>query len=362
MSDFRIAFCVLCGLPAAGKTSFLNFVSTLLIGKNKTNSSTAKSIISEETGTDYMKVVGIHYDIVIPYQVYQEQSVGEQPQQAVKIWKNSRQDVLLLMNVLIHGLLACAGKRQFYISQPEGNNDDLWKRFVQLLQPLATSWEPSVNKVLIVIDDNMHLRSMRYEYYKLAREYGVGYCQIFLDIELDKALERNIHRTGVDQVSEDVITKMAKTLEVPDPSKNSWEKLSLTISDDVEIDWDLVISFIKTAFLNAVQPVVRKNQEESATSRSQCSSSVLHQADLILRKCVSSWLAENKLNHSLSEFQQCVKHANHTKESILSKLHQGDCDISVSLVAESQNAARDPQCLLYKFIEDLFLTQIKTKL
>ncbi|KAH9491522.1 hypothetical protein Btru_032279 [Bulinus truncatus] len=308
--------------------------------------------------TPPIMVVSIQYDDLLPFPLDTEQF--SEILQDVKVWKHSRHEVLLSIDALIQALHSCKGKDIFSILKPEGVNNDLWKRFLHSVEPLAESWTSQTNKVLIIVDDNMHLRSMRYEYYKLARAKGAGYCQIFMEISPENALVRNSQRPGDHKVANDVILRMAKTFEIPDRSKNSWEKFSMTIPYESAVQMDEIISFLRAAFANPFQPLQSEKNEVGSFSRSQCSLSLIHQADLILRKCVSLWLAECKISCTSSELPQCVQHASHIKELILSKLRNEEIDdVPCFETASLQHAAQDPECLLFKFIKNLFFTNIK---
>ncbi len=48
----------------------------------------------------------------------------------------------------------------------------------------------------IVVDDNMHLRSMRREIYVIARNYGLPHLTVFVDVPIQIALERNESRNS----------------------------------------------------------------------------------------------------------------------------------------------------------------------
>jgi tRNA uridine 5-carbamoylmethylation protein Kti12 len=82
--------------------------------------------------------------------------------------------------------------------------------------------------------------SMRYEFYQLARKYETGFCQLHLEVDPSEALARNSRRGPDSQVPDDVITKMARKLESPNPLQNSWEKFSFSLKfDQVENNFRL---------------------------------------------------------------------------------------------------------------------------
>jgi O-phosphoseryl-tRNA(Sec) kinase len=100
------------------------------------------------------------------------------------------------------------------------NND-----FVEKLNFSSTAHD----RILIVIDDNSYLRSMRYPYYQMARRHSCGFCQLHLAADVSTAIKRNAAREAGLRVEESVIRTMAEKLEPPDPLSNPWEMFSFSI-------------------------------------------------------------------------------------------------------------------------------------
>ena len=59
-------------------------------------------------------------------------------------------------------------------------------------------------------------------------------------------------------------------------------------------DLDSIYKLIAAALAEPFEPVAEVDSEEKELSRVQCSKSVLHQADQILRKLIAREMAENK--------------------------------------------------------------------
>ena len=59
-------------------------------------------------------------------------------------------------------------------------------------------------------------------------------------------------------------------------------------------DLDSIYKLIAAALAEPFEPVAEVDSEEKELSRVQCSTSVLHQADQILRKLIAREMAENK--------------------------------------------------------------------
>lgn len=86
-------------------------------------------------------------------------------------------------------------------------------------------------KSIVLLDDNMYYRSMRRSYYNLAKQYGIGYCQVYVVCSVDIAIERNNTRSD-NKVPQEVIQEMATKLEPP--GDNNWEKYSCNLYSDRE--------------------------------------------------------------------------------------------------------------------------------
>ena len=93
---------------------------------------------------------------------------------------------------------------------------------------------------LVIIDDNMHLRSMRHRCYQIARSRTAAFLQIHIQCPLSKAIERNrtrpVHYSSEGyQVPEPSVMRMAEAMEPP--STESWEHQHLIVSaEDLEND------------------------------------------------------------------------------------------------------------------------------
>ena len=81
---------------------------------------------------------------------------------------------------------------------------------------------------LVVIDDNMHYRSMRRAFYRVAREARLALCNVCLPLAVDAAVERDAAREPPQRVGRATIELMAETLQWPEPDKHPWETCSIT--------------------------------------------------------------------------------------------------------------------------------------
>ncbi|XP_059175789.1 L-seryl-tRNA(Sec) kinase-like isoform X2 [Physella acuta] len=280
----QVCICVLCGLPTAGKTSLLNSLKLSLQ-------------TLEQVGQLKFAVVGIEYDSLLSVSEHQE----------VKEWKLARRQVLTLVRNLIPVL------RQQTISMecPDGVSCETWSKFGPVLQEVTRLWNPGITQVLVVIDDNMYLRSMRYEYFQLSRELSTGFCQVYLEHGVAEAIRANQTRGSVG-VTCASIQRMGQSLEPPDGSRFWWEKQSITLQPFTEGHIQKVASLVQTALEKPSQAVEERG---AAPVHSE-----LHKADLVLRKCVSSWLAECQQSERKETLQQQSKKAHEIKVKVLTAL------------------------------------------
>ncbi|KAK6749068.1 hypothetical protein RB195_001588 [Necator americanus] len=66
----------------------------------------------------------------------------------------------------------------------------------------------------VIVDDNFYLRSMRRPFERMARAFGLRYCCVLVDCDVQDALHRNSSR-GENRVSDETILKMDREMEVP---------------------------------------------------------------------------------------------------------------------------------------------------
>uniref|UniRef100_A0A9J8BL32 Phosphoseryl-tRNA kinase n=1 Tax=Cyprinus carpio carpio TaxID=630221 RepID=A0A9J8BL32_CYPCA len=167
--------------------------------------------------------------------------------------------------------------------------DGVWMRFEQMRQHQSVSHTHS-QPLVVLLDDNFYYHSMRYQIQQLARKYGVGFCQVFLQCPLHVCLQRN--RCRSQPVPDDVLLQMCERMEPPNEIRNPWEQQSLTLdSTDRIADGHIqkLVDMLASALENPLSPVQDESQQKEADRR-VCASSVLHQADQTCRRLVSQAL------------------------------------------------------------------------
>ena len=178
--------------------------------------------------------------------------------------------------------------------------------------------------LLIILDDNFHLRSMRRDAYKVCQRvisdiaiksqsanstcllFSIGFSVLMIGTPLNICLKRNALRQGKAQISEVTIRKMASTLEMPVPNSGDYMKKfemnsflidysedhtgKLQDADDLySFFGDAVRACLEAARRNPVIPPQREEEvdpEILQRAREQTKKSQIHQADRLLRNLV----------------------------------------------------------------------------
>lgn len=271
--------CLLCGLPAAGK-------STL-----------ARRTLGRAAQCGWRATV-VAYDDLIPEQAFRttvEEEDGVTVEDTHTEWKLHRQEVLQCIEQFLKKPEAPAeGQRSCRI------NSEAWERCISALLQ-HEGWKADQKPLLFLLDDNFYYPSMRYEVYQLARKYAVGFCQLYLQCDFETCISRNQSRSQ--PVPTEVITEMVKRFVPPNPQKNSWEKncISLNNSEHLsECDIDGVMELISSALSNPLS-LAEDNTEQQEADRLKCANSVVHQADQACRRLISEAMKTAKENQLPSE-------------------------------------------------------------
>ena len=171
---------------------------------------------------------------------------------------------------------------------------------------------------LIIVDDNLYYRSMRYKFCQLARKHRVGMITIVVECEISIAISRNQMRNLESRVNTEVIERMSRLFENPEPG--SWEEHFIYVDGKAISDNKFPWSEILHAWLHPRLPqfVPAEMEAERSLQRKQTERNFIHQLDIGLRQVISSvaksWKEEKK-TISLTNF---VLEANSARKRFLS--------------------------------------------
>ncbi|XP_028724276.1 L-seryl-tRNA(Sec) kinase [Peromyscus leucopus] len=307
----KLGLCVLCGLPAAGKSTFARALALRL---------------RQERGW----AVGVlSYDDLLPPALPDRAGTQLRPSQ----WKMFRQELLKHVECFLVAVIS-GGQ----MSAPPNRSEAVWEDFITCLknqclifsaaheaQPCHLLAKSAVSRPLIlVLDDNFYYQSMRYEVYQLARKYSLGFCQLFLDCPLEMCLLRNGQRPQ--PLPNETIHLMEKKIEKPDPEKNTWEHNSLIIqSSACSLEASLeVTDLLVTALENPIK-CAEDNAEQKETDRLICSTNILHKADETFRRTISQTMKEAKDEQiPLNNLKRLAEELNKLKADFLEDLRRGN--------------------------------------
>lgn len=150
-------------------------------------------------------------------------------------------------------------------------------RLEKLIQDETT--EPTV----IIVDDIMTFRSMRYEIFCLARKHNLGFCQIYMDTTVDTCILRNIER-GSTKITAEMIRDQSKRLEVPGSSNSFIDKFVMVVKDN-RYDPDELLQLIQNAGHELPSSIDKRPSQPKDQS-------AVHKIDLILRKHIGSCISQ----------------------------------------------------------------------
>jgi O-phosphoseryl-tRNA(Sec) kinase len=123
---------------------------------------------------------------------------------------------------------------------------------------------------------------------------------------------------------------MKSRFEMPNPRTHSWEAHSLVIySSNIETDnaWKCH-EFIHGLFFHPTMPLVDERLErEQTTSRMSNLTSIIHQADQVLRKCVSEVMSNAKGKKTQMLLELSAK-ANSARRKVLCELKDRTLSLS----------------------------------
>uniref|UniRef100_A0A1B6KAV4 L-seryl-tRNA(Sec) kinase n=1 Tax=Graphocephala atropunctata TaxID=36148 RepID=A0A1B6KAV4_9HEMI len=269
----QICLVLLVGIPGSGKSFFRVFFEDYVEANHK-------SVLGS------IQICSVCYD---DYSSVKNPSIlcdGNR-------WRHERLQIVNdVQNIIIH--------------LKENNLKKVSELYPAVMLVNASVENPDCN--LILIDDNMFYKSMRYEYFKVAKAYNLSFCQIFFDISLEKALQCNEKRRVDSRIPDRIIKTMFSKIEPPQPASNIWEVNSVSVSSYADFQdervFNYIIECIKSAIMNPFKPTEMDSTKEEAQQITN--SNFLHQIDNTLKQlvgiCIKQKLQQNIENpHLISQ-------------------------------------------------------------
>ncbi|XP_060795159.1 L-seryl-tRNA(Sec) kinase-like isoform X2 [Neoarius graeffei] len=295
--------CVLCGLPAVGK-------------------STLTRLLSHHLHTRGWRTFTICYDEFIPQEAFHFHTPQREEEESSKEagWKQYRHAVLECVDSFLQELSADGphthtGGGSVCADGPHTHTGggSVCERFREAMEkqqilPLLQNTHSGPQQLVLLLDDNFYYHSMRYQVYQLARRRSVGFCEIYLHCPLEVCLHRN--RVRGQPVPDDVIAEMSNRMEPPNTVKNQWERNSVTVDNTNTVTHTQlyiththtteVLQAISSAVENPLSPI-QDDSEQREADRQRCACSVVHQVDQVCRRLVSQAMVTARAHRQSGE-------------------------------------------------------------
>lgn len=305
--DNNLCFLLLVGLPGCGKSTLCK-----------------KLLSNNDSKYSQLRFIHVSFDDHIPLIEQEKFAIMRQQQENVDnddTWKNARYQLLLSIEEMVKALKS-------------KTINEFTKKFINVD-------EVDDKLFVVLLDDNFYYKSMRYEYYQMARRQTAGYCQVYIECSVSDASQNNAKRDS--QIPVSVIKVMAERIEAPLTQNLAWEKDSLKLSaNNLDINIEGVFDLVSNCLRNPVCPLDDRT-EEITLAKLQCSESLAHQADIILRLLVGTIIKEAKRNNEIipSEFSKFSKHVNLCRQKVLTSLKDGTTLLTHHLANNAITTAKE---------------------
>ncbi len=142
--------------------------------------------------------------------------------------------------------------------------------------------------VIILMDDNFHLRGMRKQIHRLLLKYKpIRFGILHLTTPLEVCLERNLMRSGRRRIPSHVIEKMEASFE---PPRVAWEVSSTKMIHDGDVSdntrFDEIVEFVRSCPEIVDLPSDEVDFEKQAADRAKTRENEAHGLDKLLRSNV----------------------------------------------------------------------------
>ncbi|GAU93577.1 hypothetical protein RvY_05500 [Ramazzottius varieornatus] len=294
-----IVLVVMSGLPGAGKSTFANTLQA------------AFKVKYPDT-----VVFLVEYDALVKQIIPSE-------------WKRQRLEVLDAVSHLVLTIRSGSSGREAE-SDKESLGEHILRFNAQALRSASRS-----SKIVVILDDNMYYRSMRYQVFQRAIQLRAGYCQIHIAVALGTAVRQNLLRTC--PVPEEVIARMAAAFEEPNPTRYIFEQYSLVLDTVTSTSVDKAMVLVFRAMEDPPRNVDNDEAAWVAEERSKAQelnrTNLLHRADSILRLLVQTLCSLAKSQEDVNDdLRRVSSRAVGCRKKILQQLRDmanPDCEFEV---------------------------------
>lgn len=346
---------LVCGLPASGKSTLARTLIDLhkqhccnkqTNGHEKSNNITCKDSHALPIVSRFDRILLINYDSI------------------------AQQEMLLLCNDKNNNSSNNELGSSLHPSF-DSNELEAWRKsrgtaLNTLKHSLATHFGAGDNasSLLVIMDDNFHLRSMRRDVYRTCQEIlalpsinqqhaqpQISFATVYFSTPLEVCIERNNMRSGKEHIPVDVIHRLASAMEPPDETKAyaSFERFHVSIDNadttDMAINNKQILyeidECIEKSLQSPILPKIESSQEEiellelqRVQQREETSNCHIQRIDQLLRKLVGAVGRVDKKR---------TKEANDIRKSIMERIRKNNDMIDMS---DDDSVAKQFACLM----------------
>ena len=306
----KLSIVTLMGLPASGKSKL------------------ADTIQSSCEGDPNTLCVTLRYDDLVPLDVQKEFVKNNQAAKILR--KNFVHCVQWVASCLFQGMEKAGDLARFLSAEanhlvPQDFMEKKTRDIISELDGKKSSFETGY----LIVDDNNYYSSMRNELYQIAKKLECSFCVLYLKCEVEESVKRNLARSEELQVASQVIEDMSKKLEEPNPMENPCDLFCVQIT---QTEPGVVTESVKVLLQHSLQnPVIYVAPPDRSEDRRICSESELHQADLILRKWISSQMTICAFTKPPAARKDYSKELTLRKSVVLQKLRSGELKLSAQV-------------------------------
>jgi len=317
----RISLVTTMGIPASGKTSLCQELLKFVSGKDS------------ESRLFHL----IQYDVIVPLRV--QSQFSHHPNLA----KTLRMNFLSILTHLIQVLQEGKSLTELtQLAETELSSEaeeilpkmDFISAFVSQLStiPDNTTSSSAVSDLILLIDDNNYYKSMRNEFFQIAKSNGLGFCVLYPTAPLKVCYERNLERDEAARIPSKVIEDMSGKLEEPNPLQNPADILCLQVSDVLDPSThQMIYDTLLYTLQNPIRPNLAKaSSEEIAKERRICAENEIHQADLILRKWIHKELTLASFGTKGEALRKKSQEYQQKKQKVLEGLRSTEIQVTSS--------------------------------
>ncbi|KAE8895858.1 hypothetical protein PF005_g2212 [Phytophthora fragariae] len=235
--------------------------------------------------------------------------------------------------------------------KPSEFDPDKWKASQQAMvlhvttrleqQSASIRENGTTQQLVLLVDDNFQYRSLRKRFFHLAVQLNCGFAVLYVNVGADICRERNkargMNRNEDVRVPDEVFQRMAEVFEAPNGDQNPWDVSTRELHDtstgnglDIEGSMNTLIKLAECELKRRRCLQFERLNEEAQQCRDRLATqqNVLHLVDLGLRQWVSAKLHDETALPSGMTKAHLASQLNQRRKKILALIKGSPSDIA----------------------------------